>query len=243
MMAAAAPTAATAATVAPTQTVLEVAQLRVTLSPEFAVEVDALRLRRGAVVVLDAPSGAGKSTVLGLISGAIEADRPEATTRHRIDGQDIAGTVPPPEALGFVLQTSALVPYLTVAENIDLPAAVRGVAPDPEWRSYLTRVLGLATLEHRKPAAISVGQRQRAGIARAFLLRPKVVLLDEPVSALDPDNVNLVEGLIAHLAEDADAGIVLASHQAARGAFADSPRARHRLERRGGCLVSVFGAA
>lgn len=223
--------------------VLDVAELTVTLSEAFGVSVERLRLARGEVVVLDAPSGAGKSTVLGLICGAIAADPPGPGRRHRVGARDVTDAVPPPDVLGFVLQTSALVPYLTVAENIDLPARAAGRAGDPDWRAHLLRALGLAGLEARYPEAVSVGQRQRVGIARAFLLRPALMLLDEPVSALDPDNVDRVEALIAHLAEDAESGVVLASHQAGRGAFAATPRAPHRLERRGPTLYSVFGAA
>ncbi|MEM7710027.1 MAG: ATP-binding cassette domain-containing protein [Pseudomonadota bacterium] len=223
--------------------VLKVANLGLRLSPEFGVLIDELSLGRGDVLVLDAPSGAGKSTALGLISGSIPADDDLGPATHELGAKPMGDCVPGPEILGFVLQTSALVPYLTVAENIDLPARVGGKAFDQDWRDHLIRALGIADLQARKPAAISVGQRQRVGIARALLSRPKVLLLDEPVSALDPDNVDRVEALIAVLAEDARAGVVLASPQAARGAFADSPRAGHRLERRDRTLFSVFGAA
>ena len=142
--------------------------------------------------------------------------------------------------MGFVLQTSALVSCLSVAENVTLPCRVAGIAPDPDWHAHLLRAPGIAGLGDRKPAAISIGQRQRAGIARALLARPALLLLDEPVSALDPANVDQVDRLIAILAADAGSGVVLASHQAARGAFANRARARHRVEERSGALFSVF---
>lgn len=220
---------------------LDVQALGVRLSAEFGVVVDRLKLHRGEVVVLDAPSGAGKSTVLGLISGAIAPDR-AANMTHVMSKQQVANRTPGPETMGFVLQTSALVPYLSVEENITLPCQVANIATDVDWLTYLINGLGLRGLETRKPQQISVGQRQRVGIARSFLAKPALLLLDEPVSALDPSNVDQVESLIALLAQEAGAGVVLASHQAARGAFSDSPRAHHRTEVRDGTLYSVFEA-
>ncbi|WP_342070371.1 ATP-binding cassette domain-containing protein [Yoonia algicola] len=223
------------------ETVLFAQSLGLRLSAEFGVMIDELALQAGEVLVLDAPSGAGKSTVLGLVCGAIAADPSLGAATLTIDGAQISAASPRPDTLGFVLQTSALVPYLNIAENIRLPCAVSRLTPDVEWYDYLIRSLGLTDLEHRLPREISVGQRQRAGLARAFLARPKVLLLDEPVSALDPANVDQVEALIALLATDFDAAILLASHQAARGAFAHSRRATHRLERHGGTTFSAFG--
>lgn len=224
--------------------VLDVRDLGLRLSEEFGVLVARLTLQRGEVVVLDAPSGAGKSTVLGLISGAIQADPAEGSI-HMVSRLPLKGKVPGPGTMGFVLQASTLVAYLTIVDNITLPCRVAGLDYDTDWLDYLIRGLGLSDLKTRKPREISIGQRQRAGIARAFLARPDLLLLDEPVSALDPSNVDQVERLIALLAEEAGTAIVLASHQAARGAFADKPRAHHRTEVRSGTLYSVFetGAA
>lgn len=219
---------------------VEIENLGLRLSETFGVLIARLYLSAGEVVVLDAPSGAGKSTVLGLVAGAIQPDKEIGRARHMIAGFDASRSLPPPDTLGFVLQTSALVSYLTVAENVELPSRVVGAPVDSDWRSYLIRALGLEGLEQRNPSEISVGQRQRVGIARAFLLRPALLLLDEPVSALDPDNVDQVEALIALLAQDANAAVILASHQAARGAFSANHRAAHRLERRAGVLLSVF---
>ena len=219
--------------------VLDVRNLSIRLSDEFGVVIERIVLDSRDVVVLDAPSGAGKSTVLGLISGAIAPTETEGSV-HQVAGHPVEGQVPGPGTLGFVLQTSTLVPYLTVEENITLPCRVADIAYEGEWLDYLLRGLGLMELKERKPQHISVGQRQRVGIARAFLSRPELLLLDEPVSALDPSNVDQVERLIALLAEEAGTGIVLASHQAARGAFANKPRARHSTELRDGALFSVF---
>ena len=223
------------------QEVLHIRNVGLHLSDDFAVVVEHLDLKQGQMLVLDAVSGAGKSTALGLISGAITASE-FPNTVHRLCGHDVVpdGVHMAPENLGFVLQTNALIPYLSVDENIRLPLSVRQKSPDADWYTHLIGALGLKELLGRKPEQISVGQRQRASIARALLARPALLLLDEPVSALDPANVDQVEQLIVILAEEAGSTIVLASHQAQSGAFANVPRGGHRVMTHEGVTYSVF---
>lgn len=228
--------------------VLSARNLGIRLGTDFAVILSCLRLGAGDVLVLDAPSGAGKSTVLGLIAGALPAsDLPGRALRlcgadlltsdlHRTRA-DLAGA----RRLGFVLQTSRLVPFLTLAENIALPLRLAGAALPRDWQKELTGRLGISALLDRRPDQVSVGQRQRAAVARALLARPALLLLDEPVSALDPANIDAVESLIAQLAAEAGSAVLLASHQAGRGAFADAPRGSHRVEQdEDGVTISLF---
>lgn len=218
---------------------LEVRGLGVLYSHAFGVLIDDLRIYPGEVVVLDAPSGAGKSTALGLVAGAIRPSADLGSAQRQFGGMEERLT-PGPDRMGFVVQTSALVNFLTIRENIRLPSEVAGLKVDGSWYDYLLRALGLTELENRKPERISVGQRQRAAIARALLAKPKLLLLDEPVAALDPANVAQVEELIRLLAADLGAAILLASHQAGRGAFAASPRVAHSMEPHGAAMLSVF---
>ena len=228
-------------------TVLSIRNLGIERAPGFFVVIEELELSAGETIVLDAVSGAGKSTALGLIAGALPlTDLPDM--RHVIDGVTVTPETPRaefagPDKLGFVLQTNTLVPYLSLQENIELPVRVAGQVPDAEWQNHLIRAMGLRDLTARKPGQLSVGQRQRASVARALLGQPALLLLDEPVSALDPANVAEVEGLIVHLAAEAGSAVVLASHQAQTGEFADTPRADHRLLDHQGQSYSIFSTA
>lgn len=223
---------------------VDINNLGVRLSKEFAVVIERLCLNDGEVVVFDSPSGSGKSTALGLIAGAIKATAYEEQ-RHVIAGQQITVDLPrskfaDPTKMGFVLQNNVLVPYLTLMENIDLPLSIAGNCPDCDWRAYLIGSLGLNGLEDRKSDQISVGQRQRAAIARAFIGKPRLLLLDEPVASLDPANADRVEAMILALASEAGASVVLASHQVERGAFREARRMMHRVEKLGEVTYSIF---
>lgn len=224
--------------------VLRARDLAVRLGPELVVEVRRLDLARGEVAVLDSASGTGKSTVLGLVCGAI---RPLERRGERLEivGRPLVGTgarrvAASPRELGFVPQTSALVPSLTLAENVDLPMRIARLAADPVWRRHVLAVLGLVDLAARRPSQLSVGQRQRAAIARALIGRPALLLLDEPVSALDPANVDRVETLVRILADEAGAGVLIATHRASGGAFRDARRVEHRVDCAGAITASVF---
>lgn len=227
-----------------TKEVIHIRNLGVRLAPEFAVVIEQLDLKPSEVLVLDAISGAGKSTVLGLIAGAITASEFE-NTKHELDGLALRGGGLQPalvgtDKLGFVLQTNVLIPYLTLGENIRLPLEISGQTVDNGWYEHVIGALGLHALLDRKPTNASVGQRQRATIARALVPRPKILLLDEPVSALDPANVTQVEELISILAQEADAATILASHQSQSGVFASALRGSHQVIKLDGVTYSVF---
>jgi putative ABC transport system ATP-binding protein len=227
--------------------IVEIRDLGVQLGTEFSVYIERLDVAAGEVVVLDAQSGAGKSTVLGLIAGAIVPTN-LCSGSHRLSGLQITTDLRRSDyaragKIGFVLQTSVLIPYLTLDQNIKLPLRIHGQNPDPQWAEYVTGALGLSPLLLRRPNQVSVGQRQRAALARALMGKPDLLLLDEPVSALDPENAAQVEALIQILSQDAGSAVVLASHQALRGAFAKSRRVSHRLETRSGINHSLFSDA
>lgn len=142
-----------------------------------------LDIRSGEFITLLGPSGSGKTTVLRMIAGF---ERPDAGTVV-IDGQDVTNLPPYERNVNTVFQDYALFPNMTVLANIEYGLKVKKVAKD-ERRARALEALAsvqLAGFEDRKPAQLSGGQRQRVALARALVNRPKVLLLDEPLGALD----------------------------------------------------------
>ncbi|MFH0134313.1 ABC transporter ATP-binding protein [Variovorax sp. VaC1] len=156
-----------------------------------------LKVEAGEVLALLGPSGCGKTTLLRLIAG-LEA--PDAGSRIVFGDQDVTQRPVEHRGVGMVFQSYALFPQMTVAANIGYGLRIRGIAPDEEKRRVgeLVDLVRLGGLENKRPAELSGGQRQRVALARAVAVRPRVLLLDEPLAALD---AKLKESLRDELAE------------------------------------------
>ena len=139
-----------------------------------------LDLRAGEIVALLGRSGSGKSTLLRTIAGLIAPTN--GTVRYR--GAELNGANP---GTAMVFQTFALMPWLTVQDNVELGLAARGVAPAERHARAVRAIdlIGLDGFESAYPKELSGGMRQRVGFARALVLEPDVLLMDEPFSALD----------------------------------------------------------
>ena len=150
-----------------------------------ATVVDGLSLgvEQGEFVSLLGPSGCGKTTTLQMIAGFVE---PSAGTIN-LGGRDLTKIKPAARGLGIVFQSYALFPHMTAAENIAFGLEMRGVAkPEQTKRVADTLALvGLAGFSDRYPRRMSGGQQQRVALARALVIKPDVLLLDEPLSNLD----------------------------------------------------------
>ncbi|MCU0816705.1 MAG: ABC transporter ATP-binding protein [Cypionkella sp.] len=162
---------------------LRLTHLEKTFGQNRVVKDFTLSVDKGEFISLLGPSGCGKTTVLRMVAGFETPTSGEIT----IDGQDVTGLKPNGRNIGMMFQAYALFPNLTVAENVAFGLKVKGV-PRPEREARVAEMLtliGLSDLGGRFPFQLSGGQQQRVALARALAPRPRVLLLDEPLSALD----------------------------------------------------------
>jgi putative spermidine/putrescine transport system ATP-binding protein len=148
-----------------------------------AVDELSLAIQAGEFLTLLGPSGSGKTTTLMLLAGFEQPSAGEI----RLDGQPIQRLPPHRRGMGVVFQSYSLFPHLTVAQNVAFPLSVRKVAA-AETAARVAAALDTVRLPHlagRKPQQLSGGQQQRVALARALVFEPRVVLMDEPLSALD----------------------------------------------------------
>jgi len=148
---------------------------------QFVVLDDvALTLRASEIVGLLGRSGSGKSTLLRSIAGLIRPTSGSIT----FEGKPVSGT---PDGIAMVFQSFALFPWLTVLQNVELGLEARGIEPAERRKRALEAIdlIGLDGFESAYPKELSGGMRQRVGLARALVVHPKVLLMDEPFSALD----------------------------------------------------------
>ena len=148
-----------------------------------AVDGISLSVDAGEFVTILGPSGSGKSTMLGLIAGLM----PPTSGRIVIDGRDVTDVPAGARNVGLVFQSYALFPNMTVFGNIAFPLEVRGLANAKIREKVVAavRLVRLTGLESRKPHELSGGQQQRVALARAIVFEPAILLLDEPLAALD----------------------------------------------------------
>ncbi len=173
-----------------------------------------LEVRAGEAVAIVGASGSGKSTLLGLLAGL---DTPTAG-RVLLDGHDLFALDEDGRAelrgrmVGFVFQSFQLLPSLNALENVMLPLELAG-RPDAaeSARAMLSRV-GLEERLHHYPKHLSGGEQQRVALARAFVVRPKLLLADEPTGSLDPGSGAGVIDLMFELNHDFGTTLILVTH-------------------------------
>jgi putative spermidine/putrescine transport system ATP-binding protein len=162
---------------------LSLRDLSKTYGPVQAVRGVDLEVEQGEFLSLLGPSGCGKTTTLQMVAGFV----PPTTGSIVVDGQDLTDIAPEKRDMGVVFQSYALFPHMSVAQNIGFGLEMRRVK-GAELRRRIEEALAmvrLSGLEDRYPTQLSGGQRQRVAIARALAIRPRVLLLDEPMSNLD----------------------------------------------------------
>jgi len=204
--------------------------------PVEALKAIDLRIDAGDYVSVMGPSGSGKSTLLNIL-GCL--DRP-TTGSYQLDGQETARMTDRQLArvrrykIGFVFQFFHLIPRLTAAENVEMPMVFAGIEPE-ERKARVKRALdsvALAARSHHRPDQLSGGERQRVAIARAVVLKPAILLADEPTGNLDSKSGGEIVDLIEEM-NAAGLTLVVVTHDPAIGG-----RAQRRVRLADGCLVA-----
>ena len=177
---------------------------------QYVVKDLNLDVSKGEFLTMLGPSGSGKTTTLMMLGGF---ERP--TLGHIfLDGKPVEKLPPEKRNIGFVFQNYALFPHMTVAENVAFPLRYRGIKGDAA-REKVKRALGRVSLEamgDRKPAQLSGGQQQRVALARALVFEPSLVLMDEPLGALDKQLRERMQIEIKHLQTSLGITMVYVTH-------------------------------
>lgn len=179
------------------------------LSASFASE--------GRVTGLFGASGAGKSSLINMIAGLLRPDRGTIV----IDGEtldDTAAGIHVPtwrRRIGYVFQDARLFPHLNVAQNLDYGRRMNRLAADPAQHTRVVDLLDIGALLDRRPGKLSGGERQRVALGRALLSKPRLLLLDEPLGALDEARKLEILPYLVRLRDEANVPMVYVSHDVA----------------------------
>ncbi|RMH50937.1 MAG: ABC transporter ATP-binding protein [Alphaproteobacteria bacterium] len=169
-----------------------------------------LAIGKGEFLTMLGPSGSGKTTCLMMLAGFETATHGEI----RLGGRPINQVPPHKRGIGMVFQNYALFPHMTVAENLSFPLEVRGM-PKAEREQKIARALDMVQMGDfagRRPAQLSGGQQQRIALARALVFEPELVLMDEPLGALDKQLREHMQFEIKHLHERLGITVVYVTH-------------------------------
>ena len=178
--------------------------------PVKALDNVSFELRKGEFLTMLGPSGSGKTTSLRAIAGFIQP----TAGRLMIDGRDMTSVPPQKRNIGMMFQDYALFPHMTVIENVGYPLETRGIKrAEREKRSMeMLEIVGLAHCAKRYPKEMSGGQQQRVALARALVFKPDIVLLDEPMAALDKKLRGQMQIEIMHITRQVGATVVSVTH-------------------------------
>ena len=154
--------------------------------PGFALKDISLKVEKGEYFIILGPTGAGKTLLLETIAGIYTPSAGDIT----IEGESVTGKPPEERGVSIVYQDQALFPHMSVRKNIlfGLRVSKEDPARQAETLEWISNLLGIKDLLQRRPTTLSGGERQKVALARALAVRPELLLLDEPLSALDPES-------------------------------------------------------
>lgn len=172
-----------------------------------------LEVQAGEMLALLGPSGCGKSTTLQMIAGVVPPDRGTIV----LDGQPLNRVPPEKRDIALVLQRGLLFPHLTVGENVAFGLKMRGINRTEREKQAITMLhrVQLEGFADRKPSELSGGQAQRVALARSLVIHPKLLLLDEPLSALDANLREEMQDLILRLQTQTGVTMLIVTHDQA----------------------------
>jgi molybdate transport system ATP-binding protein len=189
------------------------------------------------VTALFGPSGAGKTTLVNMIAGLVTPDRGRITIADTVlfDSQARIDLPAHQRRIGYVFQEGRLFPHLSVASNLDYGRRMSGLAADPVETKRIVALLDISHLVDRRPGKLSGGERQRVAVGRALLMRPRLLLLDEPLAALDAARKREILPYLERLRDEVP--MVYVSHHA--GELRRIATSVVRID--AGCLAAVGG--
>ena len=208
--------------------------------PDGDGKIDVLRglslsIEHGEVVAVTGPSGSGKSTLLSITGAMLKPDSGD----YFFDGQhvsEIDGAQFRNRSIGFIFQDHRLLPQFTAKENVLLPTLAfqkQASSEQKERADFLLHSTGISTLSHKYPEHLSGGERQRVAICRALIMKPKLLLADEPTGLLDAENAHTITDLLLAVNNLEKCALLMVTHSEDV-----AQKAEKRLYLREGKLIS-----
>jgi molybdate transport system ATP-binding protein len=178
--------------------------------------LDAAFVGAGGVTALFGPSGAGKTSVILMIAGLMRPDRGRIALDGEIlfDADQRTDVKPWRRRIGTVFQDGRLFPHLSVRHNLDYGRWMSGLPADPTAFAHVLDLLDIGHLADRRPGRLSGGERQRVAFGRALLMRPRLLLLDEPLASLDAARKAEILPYLERLRDEARVPMIYVSHDA-----------------------------
>ncbi len=205
---------------------LEVRDLFVVIGG-FTVKASELYVERGEIAVIQGPNGAGKTTLLKAIAGLVKPVKGLIVIGGEVvfkaDKKVEVNKPPEKRRVGYLPQNLLLFPHMSVYENIAYAMKGRGLKPDPKAIGGLLELVGLRGLERKMPAELSYGQQQRLALARALASNPRILLLDEPFSSIDPESRRELRQEIVKIIKTLGIPTLIVSHDVEDLSIADRP--------------------
>jgi molybdate transport system ATP-binding protein len=170
----------------------------------------------GGATALFGPSGSGKTSIVNMIAGLVKPDRGRIVLDGHLLFDSAARIVVPPHQrrIGYVFQDGRLFPHLTVVQNLDYGRWMSGLRHEATERERIIGLLDIGHLLSRRPGHLSGGERQRVAFGRALLMKPRLLLLDEPLASLDRARKLEILPYLARLRDEAKVPMIYVSHQA-----------------------------